>query len=246
MKFKLFSMRERLLYLAILYEGKTYLIWDHLNKNKPIDSKKVDDAVKFMKKVKINWITNLDDNYPKELNQIQYPPYVIFYQGNINIIQNDNKQCVTGEIYDANILKNIIKYVNSHAKGATLVTSYSKYLDKNILNEFLFCNQKAVLVAPNGLNEPYFINTINHKNVLIISKVPPFSHISKRKIYERNQIISALSNFLVVFSSNKRSGIHKMVNCFLDLGKEIYVYPSLTKSDGNETLIEQGANVLQI
>lgn len=238
-------MREKILYLSCLYQGKTFQIYEHLKNKKPIDDKDVEKCVQRMKDLDINWITKYDPEYPKDLELIKYPPYVIFYKGDISIISNETKVCMTGEIFTGNIYKNILMYVSSLDPKITLVSSFSKFLDKNILKEFMRHKRKAILVAPNGLDQPYFLENVNQNNVLVISKAPPFCNISKRKIFERNQIIAALSNQLVVFSSKAHSGIHNIVNCFLDMGKDIFVNTPVYDNDGNSILLEQGAPLLQ-
>ncbi|WP_434337459.1 DNA-processing protein DprA [Mesomycoplasma hyopneumoniae] len=64
---------------------------------------------------------------------------------------------------------------------------------------------------------------------------------------ERNRLVAALANFLVVYSIRKSGGSQNLVNYFLDFGKEIYCFFDKNDEDqldyaGCSDLIYQGAN----
>ena len=71
--------------------------------------------------------------------------------------------------------------------------------------------------------------------------------IRQNHFVERNRLIAALSDILIVIESTLRSGTSITVKEMLDLGKEVYVIPHTIFSEtgkGNLKMIEDGANLL--
>lgn len=54
-------------------------------KKEPIDSKIFNE---LKRKLLLNFITILDDIYPETLKKIANPPFVLFYKGDIDLINN--------------------------------------------------------------------------------------------------------------------------------------------------------------
>ena len=69
----------------------------------------------------------------------------------------------------------------------------------------------------------------------------------KQNFPQRNRIIAALCDALLVIEANKRSGTMITVNCALEQGREIYAVPgniTSINSAGTNELIKQGAKIL--
>ena len=115
-----------------------------------------------------------------------------------------------------------------------------------VVNYYLQNNKEIIFVSCNGLDNPYFAKNINvDNNSLLISEYPNGVNINKKRLKERNRIVAAISDALIVFSSKKESGIMNLVTNFLNQGKEIYCYPGLqNENDGNNILIKDGANLI--
>ena len=50
----------------------------------------------YMKKNKIGMITILDSNYPENLKHIYDPPMILYYKGNKDLLQNENRIAIIG------------------------------------------------------------------------------------------------------------------------------------------------------
>ena len=48
-----------------------------------------DEFIKLKKDVQYNYVTMIDDKYPDFLKLQNCPPFVIYYQGNLNLIDTD-------------------------------------------------------------------------------------------------------------------------------------------------------------
>ncbi|MBQ4253356.1 MAG: DNA-processing protein DprA, partial [Erysipelotrichaceae bacterium] len=70
-------MRENLIRLAIKHEGDYFKIRKALEKKEDTD-----DGIPLQQA-----LTILDEEYPKELLELKYPPYVLFYEGDIRLLK---------------------------------------------------------------------------------------------------------------------------------------------------------------
>ena len=71
--------REAILWYAIQYDG---------------DWKKIGNAIKAHENYSIihypyAYITIMDDAYPDAFKRLRYPPWIIFYQGDINLLKEN-------------------------------------------------------------------------------------------------------------------------------------------------------------
>ncbi|KDE42961.1 hypothetical protein NPL1_02055 [Metamycoplasma hyosynoviae] len=66
--------------------------------------------------------------------------------------------------------------------------------------------------------------------------------MSKRTLYERNRIISAISNSMIIVSSKDKK-LYPIIDQFLNLGKEIFCFSPDAEDTQNENinLINNGA-----
>lgn len=234
-----------LLYFTIKYKGYYYDIYKALKEKEYIP---IDELKKLKEKIdkeNIKYITIIDDEYPNSLKEVSNPPFVIFYEGNKNLLKND---CLlfTGEFSNNKILDFTLNSLKEIAKSCTLISQYSKGLDEVIVDYFLKNNKNIILVSPNGIRNPYFASSkkleINYNNVLIISEFPDDVNLNKRRLIQRNKLSIGLSKFLIIASSYKRSRISNLVTHALDQGKDVYCFPGTQDdNDGNNQLIKDGA-----
>ncbi|VEU59323.1 DNA-processing protein DprA [Mesomycoplasma neurolyticum] len=242
------EMNLILIYFAIKYNGDFLSIFNALKKQEKIDKNKIIEIENDIQNKKIQAITILDKKYPKEFKYLDKPPFVIFYKGNIKLLKNKSKIALTGDKNTLKVKKYLEQSLPEVNKNSVLVTASYKNLDQNIINYFEKNNGKIIYISANGVNEPFFANKVTiHKNNLIISEYLDKTEITKIHIKNRNRIMASISNLLVIYSSKTNSAIMNLVNYFLELGKEIFCFPSEgdnEEEDGNTTLIKQGVNLI--
>ncbi|MCL6515649.1 DNA-processing protein DprA [Alicyclobacillus sp.] len=81
----------------------------------------------------------------------------------------------------------------------------------------------------------------------VLSEYPPGTPVAKHHFPERNRLIAALSEALVVVQAGDRSGALVTVDWALDLGRPVYVVPGPITSQlfrGSNRLLQQGAEPL--
>ena len=84
-------MNKVLLYFALKYHGHWYQTYRALDHKEKISFKTSDT---FEAKIKYQYITILNPQYPPSLKLIYKPPFVLFYYGDFSLLQN----------YDQNLL----------------------------------------------------------------------------------------------------------------------------------------------
>ncbi|MDD3049053.1 MAG: hypothetical protein PHQ89_03645 [Bacilli bacterium] len=80
------NMKDVLLYFSMKYEGHFEPIYEALRVKEDFNQ---DEFIKLKKDVQYNYVTMIDDKYPDFLKLQNCPPFVIYYQGNLNLIDTD-------------------------------------------------------------------------------------------------------------------------------------------------------------
>lgn len=236
-------MRNRILFYALKYNGDYNKIKQALIKNEPYKLIKSD----------ADFIVLRDDNYPKKLLQLKNPPFILFYKGDIKLL---NKASI-GIVGSRNISAYGSKYTRIVseilAERYIIVSGLAKGVDREA---HLSALKKGHTIAVLGSGINYIYPKSNSdlyqkllKNNLIISEYPNFVAPKPYFFPFRNRIIAALSKSIVVTQATMRSGTLLTVNEALELNKDIYVLPypiDCLNGSGCNYLIQQGANVILI
>lgn len=229
--------REKLISYSFYYAGEYNKIVKAISNNEDIPIVNIDNA-----------FTIFDDIYPKRLLELKYPPFVLYYKGNLELLNSDcigivgsRKPCeyalkATKGLVKANIDKTI---VSGLAKGIDACAhSYAK-------------NTIGIL----GCGIDYIYPSCNYDLIkrleiegLIISEYPLKSKPLGYHFPFRNRLIACLSNKLYIMQSNYKSGTMTTINEGLDLGREIRVLPYDIFDDygtNNNHLINEGAMMIE-
>ncbi|AAT27860.1 DNA-processing protein DprA [[Mycoplasma] mobile] len=233
-------MKEIIIYFSIKYQGDYFKIKNALIKMEKIDIEKLIQWNKKLENNKIKVLTKFDQTYPNSFKNIKYSPYAIFYKGNIDLL-NSEKIMLVGDSFEKSY-EDIENSLHPIILKKTLLSLGFKNFDEKIYNLFKNNNGKIISFSANGLIDQYMFNEIDlNLNNLIISEYPFKINLSKRKLFKRNYLSSILSDFLIIYNSEKNSKLFNLINFFLNSGKEIFCFPP-KGDDGNLILLNDGAN----
>ena len=238
-----------LIYFAIKYKGYFHDIYNAIKKKEFIQMEELEKIGEDLSSGKIKAITIIDEDYPEPLKQINQPPFVLFYEGNKELLK-EKLIMLTGDFSNENINKFINESAFELSKNYTLVSNFSKGLDEKIIDNLIKNNQNLILISSNGLINPYFGKNINElefnkDKCLIISEYPANVNLNHKRLIQRNRISIGLSEALIIASSYKESKISNLVSCALEQGKDIFCFPGLqSENDGNNLLIRDGAKMI--
>ncbi|MEE3928060.1 DNA-processing protein DprA [Mycoplasmopsis ciconiae] len=228
-------MRDILLYYSNIFKGNTYNIHKALINNHDIDYLKIDQLKKQYNDLKINYVTMLDEEYPKILLHYKYPPYVLYYKGDLKLLKqtsllliSENKTAdsyldLAKDKFDENISLIILDYV-----------PHIKKISES------FENPKLIFVKVTPLS---FINDWDDKN-LYISQYPITTHPKKEYFAEHIKVAAAISDALIIMGSEQKYKTINLANVFLDFDKQVYCFPSNNLDDANNYLLDNGASLV--
>ena len=244
-------MENILLYFAIKYEGDWDKIYAAINKKEKVDSVEMEEV---LKENKSNYITLLDSQYPSRLKCIYKPTFVLFYKGDISLLNSNNKTIGVvgsrknseyGKKTTTQIVKDLVK------ENIIIVSGLAKGIDSIAHHSCIDNGGKTVAVLGNGFDSCYPLeNSDLLENVakygVVISEYPDFVEACKENFPKRNRIIAGLSDAILVTEAKKKSGSMITVSRALEMGKDIYCIPSnIGKDSGCNLLIKEGAKLVE-
>ena len=244
------TMRHILLYLSVKYAGDFNSMYDAIKRKELIDK---DDVEKVLKSVKSKYITLLDKEYPLSLKHIGTPPLVLYYYGDIKLLNNPNIIAIIGarkcSEYGKEMTKRIVAGLTKYE--ATILSGGALGIDGIAHTIALENHQKTILVSASGIDNPYpKTHTELYERIkkegLIISEYPGMIEPQPTFFLIRNRIIAALSERIVVTEAKVRSGTINTVAYGLEFGKDICCVPSNANlNSGCNMLIKQGAKLIE-
>lgn len=196
------------------------------------DYTQADKIIKECEKRGIGILTILDKEYPDKLANIYDPPYVLYYKGNLSLINRPRKIAVVGTrrmtVYGKNILANFIpKFVES---GLVIVSGLARGVDSVGHRICLDLGGFTIAVVANGLDICYPPENLSleediAQKGLVISEYPIGSKSLQYHFPERNRIISALSDGVFIPEAGEKSGSFITADYALEQGRELFVVP---------------------
>jgi len=242
-------MNDILLYFAVKYEGDFEKIYYAIMNKEKCD---YDEVVKVKKEIKCKYTTVISNNYPKKLKHLNRPPFVIFYEGDLSLIDKTSLSVIgsrnNGE-YGKIMCEKIVKELVDN--NIVIISGLAKGIDSIAHRVALKNHGKTIGVLGNGINYYYPKENQDIQNEikeygLLISEYPPSLSPKKEYFPNRNRIIAALGDGLIVIEAKKRSGTMITVREALDIGKEVMCVPTSTlDNSGCNELIKNGAYLIE-
>ena len=237
--------RQLLIYFALKYNGdyeKIYLALA-LKEDPPIE-----EVLEVTKKVKSRTLTILDYDYPLKLKQLYRPPFVLFYYGDITLLDKQILGVVGSREYNECGKKWCESVISEVIKGRVVVSGLARGIDTIAHTCAIQNHARTIAVLGCGIDFCYpsenqeLYDEIK-KNHLIISEYP--GSLPPQKFYfpMRNRIVVGLSDGIYIPQiNNYMSGTMISLNLALNLGKEVFVSPHPVDSGTiNNRLIDEGA-----
>lgn len=212
------------------------------------------DIIKELQKLKVSYITYMDTEYPVLLKEIYQFPLLLFYKGNINLINNMHHLAVVGARDSTSYTQQSLEFLlsNDKSKYLTIVSGLAQGADAMAHQIALKYNLPTIAVLAFGHQIHYPKSTLALRNKieekgLVISEYPPHTPIAKYRFPERNRIISGLSKGVLITEAKEQSGSHITIDFALEQNRNVYVLPGsmfnpMTK--GNLLRIQEGAKVV--
>ena len=202
-------------------------------------------------------ISQEDSMFPDSLRHIHEPPSVLYYKGNLSLLQTDCIAIVGSRGCTRYGMEQAKKFAGTLSRAKfTIVSGLAEGVDTYAHLGALESKGNTIAVMAGGLNNIYpAINTnlskriVEQHGLLISENVPSFMPKSYSFV-QRNRIIAGLSMGVFSPEMGLKSGAMHTINFALDEGKQVFVLPgnvSSSASAGTNNLIKslQGACVLE-
>ncbi len=196
-----------------------------------ISSKKIDALVKKMQENHVDYLTCYDEKFPQSLKDIDDNPYLLFYRGNVDLLNSD---CIAvvgtrkSSSYGRRVAKDFTKVLS---ENFTIVSGLAYGIDSIAHETTLEENGKTIAVLGGSVVDVYpstnqnLANKIVEKNGLIVSEYGINSTPMPYHFPHRNRIVSGLSMGLLVCQAPSKSGTLSTVELALEQGKDVFVVP---------------------
>lgn len=213
--------------------------WQELNEN-------------YLQKLLENqpFITYFSREYPQQLKEQPYPPLILFYAGNLKLLDYPMLAVVGARQasgYGRKICKTLIpKMIERHY---VIVSGLAKGIDAFAHQAAIEHSGNTIAVIGTGIDQTYpkenqTLQQTIQKHHLLISEFPRKTGPKKHHFPLRNRIIAGLSQGVCVIEAGQKSGSLITAQFALDNGREVFAIPGdiFSKSSaGCHQLIQDGA-----
>lgn len=223
------------------------------------EKRKLEQTEKMRDKMKKDGIAICkrdEEQYPRILRQLSGMPPVLYYKGNIGILNQQKSIALIGTRTPSDAGKTL-SYESGRRIGTAninLVNGLALGCDTEALKGALAAGGKCVAVMPCGLDEiipkanQRLAEEILEKGGCLISEYPPGTKVQKYSYVQRDRLQSGVSREVVIVEAELKSGTmhtaefamrqHKRLACFY--------YKMLELHSGNRYLEDTGkAQVLK-
>ncbi len=201
---------------------------------------------------KIKYVCMYQDEYPKKLRELDYPPFVIYYVGDMSLVDNRNVGIVGSRVCTRYGREQTERFARELCNnGFTIVSGLSEGIDTIAHETAVNCNSKTIAVVANGLKTIYpAINTNLARDIvksggLVMTEFYPDYEPKSLAFVRRNRIIAGLCEGVLATEARMESGALHTVNFAMDLAREVFALPgncnSVSSAGTNDLIKNFGA-----
>lgn len=221
--------------------------------SKFIDQERFDFFKTYIETENIGVCTVYDNTYPERLRSIDDKPYVLYYKGSLEPLEQGRNLSVVGSrkasAYGKWVAESFVSELCD--QGFNIVSGMAYGIDSIAHQTAIKCNQYTVAVLGSGIDVIYpkknksLYHDISKKGSIISEFAPGFQPLHFNFPY-RNRIISGLSDGILVIEASEKSGTLITATYGFEQNKEVFAIPGNIDSinaRGTNRLIREGAKI---
>lgn len=169
------------------------------------------NILSICKKFNIEIIGIYDENYPVKLKYMEDKPLVLYVTGNSDLLNQYNNIAIVGSKKPSQKCYEISSIISEKLaeENCCVVSGLTDGCEEAAHTGCITANGKTIAVIPSGHNKIHkgskmLYNMIILNNGTIISELPPNTKSDINSYIERNRIIAALSEGLIVIEDDKK------------------------------------------
>lgn len=190
--------------------------------------------------------TLVDPDYPTKLKQCFKPPFCLFWEGDLSLLNKDNIMVICGcDKGNAQLAKLIQNLSDTHI----ICNGDDSAIEREALQIVMKNNQPLILVLNESIDESdiddeVFLYAV--KNGCVVSEYGFTSPEIDESQLAKTRIIAFLSDKALITSSKKNNArLSLLLDHLLGAGKELFVLPEKPLSGSlNNELLRNGANLV--
>ena len=222
--------RNLIIAMAIHYAGNWKEMFNALTKKEYLSE---EVAINYLKQIKSKVVTILDADYPRYLKEGPYPPFVLFYYGDLSLISDMNNNVAVVGSRDASCdgIKNTSYIVSGIAKKYNIVSGLARGIDSVAHWSAIHSGGKTIAVLGSGIDYCYpasndeLYSIIKDKHLLISEYSGTINPLGEN-FYQRNRLIVLLSKGTILGEAKEHSGSLMTANLTMSYFKELMCIPS--------------------
>ena len=215
----------------------------------------IDDIKNDMRSRMVSYICYDSDDYPDLLRNVYDPPYILYYYGDISIVNSYPLLSVVGARKCTEYGKNAAKYLvrDLAESGIGIVSGLAVGIDSYAQKYCLEGGSPTIAVMGTAIDNIYpksnkkLFKQIIDQGGLILSETGPGRETFRASFAIRNRIIAGLSRGILVIEAGKKSGSLITARYGLDNGREVYLVPGSIFSElsyGCNEMISMGGKMV--
>ena len=219
------------------------------------DKVDIDKAVKEVEERGINYFVFEDEKYPYMLKNIDNPPSVLYYKGDLKSCNLERTLAVVGSRRATRYAKEALEKIISEFQNTDIciVSGLATGIDTTAHVAALDNNLKTIGVIASGFDYTYpaankdLYNRIENGCGVVLSEYYPTFQPLKFRFPQRNRIVSGLSYGTLVAEASLKSGALITANLTLEQGRELMCIPGLITNPNTEgiyKLLKNGATLV--
>jgi|SRR5690554_5581757 len=196
-----------------------------------LNTKMIEEELRFMKENHIKAVGILEPDYPQLLKECVDAPIVLFYKGNLSLLDRVSIAIVgTRKItaYGKSVMENFIDEIKPFVP--TLISGMAYGVDVNVYHLARKNELPTVAVMGTSFKKYYpkshskYYQDLEH-NGLILTEYAGFNVLAPELFLRRNRIIAGLTQATVVIESAEKGGSLSTAFFANDYGREVYAIP---------------------
>lgn len=202
-----------------------------LKRIKPDPEKNELETLKILescKKSNIKIISIYDANYPQKLLNIDDKPIILYVDGNEELLNSYNNIAVIGTRTPSQKAYEVSSIIAEKLveQSCCIVSGLASGCDEAAHLGCLSVKGKTIAVIPSGHNQILKYNKVLYNMILlnqgtIISELPPNEKSQKYTFIDRNRIIAAISEGVIVIEGSGKGGTSHTVNFAKSFNKPV-------------------------
>ena len=214
-----------------------------------------DKALALVEERGVKFLTFDDEKYPLMLRNIDNPPSVLYYKGDLFDCNLEKTLAVVGSRKATSYAKDALKKIISELAGTDIciVSGLASGIDTTAHVSALENNLKTIGVIASGFDFTYpAANKDLYKRIengcgAVVSEYYPTFQPLQFRFPQRNRIVSGLSYGTLVAEASLKSGALITSNLTLEQGRELMCIPGLITNPNTEgiyKLLKSGASLV--